>query len=336
MRGFEPGFRSYPDYLRAATEAIWNQRGAATTLRRFGHPGLVLRRAAGIDHGPEALRAEVSELAVALPSLRAVSEDILASGAPPVGFLGAQRLHLRGVHEGAGPYGTPTGRPVRLRAMAELYAKDNRISDGWAVIDSGALLRQLGLRVSDWARDRLSLSDPEAAPFRPEIDTPGPYTGQGNSNQWGEALAALLSQVMAGEHSEIPAQYDPCARLAYPGGVAGQGPGAAERFWLGLRAALPSGVFAIHHRIGAEDRLMPPRAALRWSLTGRHEGWGPFGRPTGAPLHVMGFTHAEFGPEGLRREWTLFDEAAIWMQIHRHTGAHAVRSRHRGPELAAV
>ena len=26
--------------------------------------------------------------------------------------------------------------------------------------------------------------------------------------------------------------------------------------------------------------------------------------------------HAEFGPDGLRREWTLYDEAAVWMQIH--------------------
>ena len=58
------------------------------------------------------------------------------------------------------------------------------------------------------------------------------------------------------------------------------------------------------------------RAALRWSLTGRHLGWGAFGAPTGAEVHVMGLSHAEFGPDGLRREWTLYDEAAVWMQIH--------------------
>ena len=70
---------------------------------------------------------------------------------------------------------------------------------------------------------------------------------------------------------------------------------------------------------------MPPRAAVRWSLTGRHDGPGAFGRPTGAPVHVMGITHAEFGrlgaaPARLRREFTLFDEIAIWKQIHLHTG----------------
>ena len=34
--------------------------------------------------------------------------------------------------------------------------------------------------------------------------------------------------------------------------------------------------------------MMPPRAALRWSLTGKHDGWGSFGAPTGAEVHIMG------------------------------------------------
>jgi len=31
---------------------------------------------------------------------------------------------------------------------------------------------------------------------------------------------------------------------------------------------------------------MAPRAAVRWSLTGAHEGPGPVGDPTGAAVHV--------------------------------------------------
>ena len=66
--------------------------------------------------------------------------------------------------------------------------------------------------------------------------------------------------------------------------------------------------------------MMPPRASVRWSLQGKHSGWGAFGRPTGADVHVMGLTHAEFGPWGLRREFTLIDETAIWKQILLETG----------------
>jgi len=93
-----------------------------------------------------------------------------------------------------------------------------------------------------------------------------------------------------------------------------------DRFWMGLRASFPSATFTIHHQIGREDPTMPPRAALRWSLWGKHEGWGTFGAPTGAMVYVLGITHAEFGQIGtdsprLRRDYTLYDETAVWKQI---------------------
>ena len=34
----------------------------------------------------------------------------------------------------------------------------------------------------------------------------------------------------------------------------------------------------------------------------------------------MGISHAEFGPRGLRREYVVFDETAIWKQIAMITG----------------
>ena len=68
--------------------------------------------------------------------------------------------------------------------------------------------------------------------------------------------------------------------------------------------------------------MMPPRAALRWSLTGCHDGWGVFGAPTGVRVHVMGISHAEFGPWGLRREVALYDETMVWKQILMASGAH--------------
>jgi hypothetical protein len=89
---------------------------------------------------------------------------------------------------------------------------------------------------------------------------------------------------------------------------------------MGLRAAFPNAEFKIHHQIGRDDPMMPPRAALRWTLHGKHDGWGAFGKPTGAEVFVLGASHAEFGPWGLRREYTLFDETSVWKQILLQTG----------------
>ncbi|MEX1056361.1 MAG: ester cyclase, partial [Natronospirillum sp.] len=109
-------------------------------------------------------------------------------------------------------------------------------------------------------------------------------------------------------------------QLELPGGITEHGHPAADRFWVQLRAALPSAEFRIDHVIGRQDPGQPPRAAIRWSLTGKHDGPGLFGAPTGAPVHIMAISHAEFGPRGLNREWVLLDEAAIWKQILLHKG----------------
>ena len=89
---------------------------------------------------------------------------------------------------------------------------------------------------------------------------------------------------------------------------------------MGLRAAFPNARFEINHMIGRDDKGMVPRAALRWSLHGKHEGWGAFGAPSGAEVYILGISHAEFGPYGLRREFVLIDETAIWKQIALKTG----------------
>jgi hypothetical protein len=126
---------------------------------------------------------------------------------------------------------------------------------------------------------------------------------------------------MAADLAVIRRDYDRAVRTEHPGAEGGWSWDFAERRWMAAPLRLPLGAFAVHHAIGRADPGQPPRAAVRWSLDGAHDGFGRFGPPTGAPVHVMGMTHAEWGPWGLRREFTLFDELAIWRQILLATGA---------------
>ncbi|MGB1209570.1 MAG: nuclear transport factor 2 family protein, partial [Paracoccaceae bacterium] len=154
-----------------------------------------------------------------------------------------------------------------------------------------------------------------AMPLTPQSDVAGPYAGRGNDDAWGKTHGQILNRIMLADFTVISDSYDRACHLSYPGGVEAHGRDAAVRFWLGVRSAFPSATFEIDHQIGRTDPLMSPRSAIRWSLTGAHDGWGPFGRPTGAQVHVMGVSHVEFGPRGVRREVTIFDEIAIWKQI---------------------
>ena len=315
MEGFDPTGRGFPDDLMALRRALWERRRFAETLPAALHPRVVLRDAGGILHGPAAVAAAALEQVAGSPDQRQLGEDVIWTGSEALGHVGSMRTLVLGHDSHPGLFGAPTGAALRHRVMAEVYAKGGRISEIWQVTDTGAILRARGETPEAFARARLATLDPDTQPFTPEIDSPSAYTGAGTTDGWASAFADLLDGVMQGGFSAIPDQYDRACQVSYPGGAEAHGADAAEAFWLGLRAAFPSAEFAVHHRIGMEEPLLPPRAALRWSLTGRHEGFGPFGPPSGAQVHVMGLSHAEFGPRGLRREWTLFDETAVWLQI---------------------
>ena len=316
MRGFDNKWKNFPDYILGITQEIWEGRGIGPRLEDYYHRNVIVRMPGGISQGEPATRAATMATLHEFPDRVLLGEDVIWSGAPEVGMLSSHRILSEATHARDGIFGPATHERLRYRIIADCYAKDNKISDEWLIRDNGAIVRQMGQDPSDWARARAAT----AQPFRPEIDVPGPYTGRGNDNRWGALYVSLLQRIMAADFAVIPEQYDRACHLEYPGGITAHGHGAADAFWLGLRAAFPSAVFEVHHQIGMEEPMLPPRVAVRWSLTGKHDGWGSFGRPTGAHVHVMGICHAEFGPWGLRREWALYDETAIWMQIHQHSG----------------
>ena len=312
MKGFDPRFRDFPDYILRITREIWEERGLGARMKEHYAPDVIVRTPAGVETGePAATRATLAAL-TELPDRQLLGEDVIWCGTPEAGMLSSHRILSTATHMG-GAFGPATGARLLYRAMADCWAKDGQIADEWLVRDNGAIVRQLGYDPREWAAREVEAG--RGAAFTPAQDVAGPYRGAGEPGEWGARYADLLGRVMQAELSVIPACWDRACHLAYPGGVAGHGWAAADRFWLGLRAAFPSAAFAVHHVIGREDEAMPPRAAVRWSLDGRHDGWGAFGAPTGAEVHVMAISHAEFGPWGLRREWVVYDETAVWKQI---------------------
>ena len=322
MKGFDPRFRDFPDYILGITQEIWEQRGLST-LHDYYAEDIVVRSPSGVTRGNAGVIGATMATLAEFPDRRLLGEDVIWSGTPETGMLSSHRILSTATHTGDGAFGAATGRPLVYRVIADCHAIANRIDDEWLVRDQGAIVRQMGWEPRAFARDQIAREGgPEACPrpLTPATDQPGPYRGRGNDDERGTRLADLLTRIMGADFAAIPAEYDRACQLEYPGGVSAHGSDAADRFWMGLRAALPDATFTLHHVIGRDDPMMPPRAAVRWSLHGRHSGWGAFGAPSGAEIHVLGITHAEFGPWGLRREWTLFDETAIWKQILLHTG----------------
>ena len=323
MKGFSNRFTDFPNYILEITKEIWEGRGLST-LNHYYSDNIPMRFPEGISIGnQQTINGTLSTLAE-FPDRELTGEDVIWSGNDDDGFLSSHRLLTSGTHIGGGYFGPPTGKKFVIRAIADCSAINNQINDEWLIRDTAGLVKQLGLDPKQFARDLISREGGVKdclKPFCPAIDIEGPYKGRGNDNEWGERLSDVLSRMMNKDFSVIGKEYDRAVQTEHPGSTTVHSWAETEKLWMGLRASFPNAKFTIEHQIGREDPLLSPRAAVRWALHGKHDGWGMFGQPTGSEIYVMGFTHAEFGPYGLRREYTLFDHVSIWKQIFMATGA---------------
>lgn len=322
MKPFSNQFQDLPDYIIKITREIWEDRGIAT-LHHYYAKDIPMRFPSGLVQGNASVIDGTLATLAEFPDRQLLAEDVIWSGNADDGFLSSHRIVSTGTHTGFGAFGAPTGKRFTVRTIADCAAKDDVIDDEWLIRDVGGVARQLGWDPSEYARYQIdNEGGPEvcARPFHPRHDIEGPYKGRGNDNEWAQRLSSILNRIMAKDFTVFRSEYDRAVLTEHWGARSDWSYDFVESDWMRLRSSFPTATFTIDHQIGRSDPGIPNRAAVRWSLTGKHEGVGYFGKPTGAEVHIMGITHAEWGEWGLRREFTLIDEVAIWKQIHLHTG----------------
>lgn len=320
--GFDPEFRDVPDYIIGVTKKIWEDR-RIHSLRDYYSDDIVVRSPASIVIGNKGVIPATQSTLAEFPDRELLGEDVIWCDAPNDGFLSSHRLYCTATHIGSGMYGAATGRKLAYRIIANCHAQANFINDEWLVRDQSAIVDQMGWDIVAFTRDLIAREGgPQACvrPFTPTNDVTGPYQGRGNNSEIGLRYSGILTGMMQGAFSNVSAHYDRAVEAHYWRHSSGAGHAIVDQTWLGLRSAFPSATFKVMQVIGNTDPMMSPRASVLWSLEGNHDGWGGFGRPTGAPVYIMGLAQAEFGPRGLRREYALIDETAIWKQILLHTG----------------
>jgi len=317
MTGFDPKWGTPESYIIDMTRHIWEGRGV-DDLDQLYSADIPVRFPGGSTVGNKIVIDNTWATLSEFPDRQLLGEDVIWSDDGDGGFLSSHRIISTATHSGDGAFGTATGTKLVFRTIADCAARENAIYDEWLVRDVGAMVRQLGYSPRDFAAQQIETeggADSAIRPLTPETGPAAVYTGRGNDHAAGAKYAELLTAVASGDSEIVEASWDRAAQLEFPGGVVDFGWSAVSQFWNELRTALPDAQLEVEHQIGRDDPGLGERAALRWWLSGTHAGDGVFGEPTGVPVHIMAASHAEFGPWGLRREWIVFDEVAVWKQI---------------------
>ena len=323
MKGFDPEYESVPDYILKSTRCIWEQRGIAR-IRHYYASDNIVRTAMGLTQGTDAVIAATNATLHQFPDRRLLGEDVIWTGDDVAGcYYSSHRIVSPMHHRGDGMFGPPTGKRVKARTIADTVLRAGKVCEEWLVRDHGAIIRQLGHDVGDFAAqsiatERMRGQKPEV--LTPQVDVAGSYAAPTETSEHALMYAATLESTWQSDCRAIDANYDEAAALELPGGFSESGKAEATRFWMGLISSVPDASFSVDHLIGRDDPGRPLRAAARWSVQGTHAGAGAFGAPSGAPIYIMGISHAEVIDARITREWVLIDELAIHRQIRLFKG----------------
>jgi len=130
-------------FVRALFQDTYNRRDLSAIDRAYvpnvrWHGGSLRE-----GYGRADVRRFARGLMATFPDLGLHVDEVYWMGNEAEGFSVSVRWTAIGTHRGHGPYGVPTGRRVHLWGLDQLYIRDGRIVEQWALFNEFDVLGQL-------------------------------------------------------------------------------------------------------------------------------------------------------------------------------------------------
>lgn len=324
LHGFEAVYHNIIDYIVRITHRIWEQRDIDYIEATYAHDSHVFDDY-GLQPGAKKIIADTRHTTGAFSDIRLIADEIVWAGDDKVGFHTSHRAIVRGVNDGDSKYGPASHRQVDIPVIANCVSLHNRIYLEHVLYNTSAMIRQLGLDLNQLAV-RLARAAPAGWP-----------RGETVWNRLREAgrpdRPISVTQPVAGfdvdafvrdnlERLWNRRDYDALAEcylddFPFEGPTDRKSTGPAG--YRGLLESLHEAFSDLQLRVDevywmgndAEGYL----TSERWSATATHSGSGIYGPATGRPVTIWGITQHEIKERKIAREWMLFNELDLMMQI---------------------
>jgi len=340
LRGFEDDYRNIVDYIVRITHRIWE----ADDVEYIGDcyaPDSRVFDDYGLQIGSAKIIADTHHTTSAFSDIELVAEEVIWAGDDEIGFHTSHRVRIRGTNDGPSRYGPATGRRIEFVCMANCVARDNDIFLEHVTYNTAAMLTQLGHDPVDMARTLAAAPPPgwprssavweelraSVRPARP-LSLAEPVDGF-DPDAFVRTLFDLIwsgdagaAEIGVGADRGSP---DDAVAECYAADVAFEGPGGRggtgiveyAGFVGTLRSTFVERRLAVDEVYWMASGESGHLVAVRWSMEATHGGAGDFGEPSGAPVQIWGITQLELRDERVAREWMLFNEFDVMMQIAR-------------------
>ena len=319
--GFGEEYSDIVDYILRCTHRIWEQKDVGLIATHYA-PDIVVQMMTGPVIGMDGVIAGTSRTLSAFPDRTLTGEAVIWSDEGEGAYLSSHRITSTATNLGISELGPATGKRITFTTIADCLCKENLIIEEWLVRDYSAMALGLGYHPravaqahaetdkaqvgrAEWRKAAIErvLSAPVTA-FPPAI-LPDPAA---EPHSFAHAFFdAIVNHRRFGMTRDA---YSPAAHWSGPGGRRLFGWGEITGWFTALIGSFGDARISIQHVAAVDDMI-----AVRWELTGTHDGGALYGAATGEPIYILAVTHWRIAHNVIVDEVTVFDEVALMRQM---------------------
>ena len=324
MRGFESTYQNIIDYIVRITFKIWEDRDVEYIRDTYSETSQVYDDY-GLQSGCEKIIADTHHTTGAYSDIQLIADEVIWAGNDEVGYHTSHRTIIRGTNDGDSNYGPATNKPIDVFVIANCVVLENEIFLEHVLYNNSSMLLQLGHNLDDmvatlaasppagWPRDAATWDGLRNAgsPEKP-LSVSSPITGFDVDRFARDTFDLLWNRR---DFDVLSSAYDANLMFQGPTNRSFSGVAPYRKFLTEITTAFPDLELQVDEVYWMGNDKDGYLTSERWSAMGTHSGPGIFGEPTNRPVQLWGITQHEIIDGRIVKEWMLFNELDLMMQI---------------------
>ena len=323
LTGFDPQYHDFVDYIMKITHQIWEEKGIGIIYDTY-HNNVTMHLGSFNLSGIQSVISGTLQTLHAFPDRRLIGQNVIWSRHGENGYLSSHRILSTATNLNDSSFGPATGKRISFRTTVDCAAENNRIYEEWLVRDNLWIVRQLGYDPHEVAR-RMAKQTVAAGVqvthfgldenMRGQI-MPEKYVAKDHDiGEW--VLQAMSEMYQCRLFNKVTQYYNENSVVHYICDKDLTGHLQIQGMFIHFFASFPNANFIVE-RVTCNEGIERETydVAVRWRLSGIHEGYGYFGKPSFKPVEILGITHFSIVERKIVEEWVTFDALDVLKQTY--------------------
>lgn len=326
LGGFDKKYKDFIHYILGITHKIWEEKSIGYIYDTY-HNNVKMHLGSANQTGINSVIAGTLQTLHAFPDRKLYGENVIWSGNDSVGFYSSHRIQSVSTNLGQSEFGPETGKKVLYRTTVDCIVHSNRIVEEWLVRDNLYIVEQLGLDpkevVKKMARKATNCKTSQKNFGKAEtVDGqfyPETYSPQSDKFKIDEFILEYFNKVWERRLFDYVKHFhakESVCHFICDNDLRGYQ--EIQGMLISLFSSFPNAKTSVKrvtcNKVGNSSDAWD--VAVRWEISGLHEGIGYFGDPSNKLVDILGITHLRIDNEKILEEWVTFDGLDVLKQIY--------------------